>query len=119
MSKERRKKTRVRFETEVILRSKTSEIKSNVNSKDISLKGMYVRTEEKMPIGTNLDIRIILTGSTDNLFISLKGRITRQDESGLGIHFDSVDVDSFQHLKNLLIYNAPDPDAIEQEILTR
>ncbi|MBN1848812.1 MAG: PilZ domain-containing protein [Deltaproteobacteria bacterium] len=117
MSKERRKQTRVQFETEVILKSEKSEIRSNVNSKDISLKGMYVRTREKMPVGTYCDIRIILTGSTDNLFISLKGRIIRQDAFGLGIHFDSVDLDSFQHLKNLLMYNAPDPDAIEKEIV--
>ena len=117
MSKERRKQTRVYFKTEVILKSDSSEIKSNINSKDISLKGMYVRTDEKMPIGTSCDIRILLTGSTNNLFINLKGRIIRHDDSGLGIHFDSVDVDSYLHLKNLLMYNAPDPDAIEKEMI--
>ena len=118
MSKERRKKTRVHFETQVILRSGTSEISSNVNSKDISVKGMFVRTDKKLPIGASCDIQILLTGTTNNLFLNLKGRVVRHDDSGLGLDFDSIDVDSYMHLKNLLMYNAQDPDAIEKEIVS-
>jgi len=47
-----------------------------------------------------------------------KGIIARQDASGLRIAFDSVDVDSFIHLKNIVMYNASDPDVIEKEIFS-
>jgi hypothetical protein len=105
----------VHFETQVTLKAGASEIISNVNSKDISLKGMYVRSDKRLPIGTACDIQILLTGTTQQLTINLKGRIIRLDDTGLGLHFDSIDVNSFNHLKNLLMYNAPDPDAIEEE----
>ena len=116
--KERRRKTRVHFETQVILKSGTSEISSTVNSRDISLKGMFVRTDKKLPIGASCDIQILLTGATNHLFLNLKGRVVRHNDSGLGLHFDSIDVDSYMHLKNLLMYNALDPDTIEKETVS-
>ncbi len=118
MSTERRKQTRVHFETQVVLKSEGSEIISNVNSRDISLKGIFIRTKKKIPIGAPCDIQILLTGTTNPLYLNLRGRIVRHANSGLGLHFDSIDADSYIHFKNLLMYNASDPDAMEKEFKT-
>jgi len=69
-------------------------------------------------VGTPCDIEILLTGTSTRLALSIKGIIARQDASGLRIAFDSVDVDSFIHLKNIVMYNASDPDVIEKEIFS-
>lgn len=118
MSEERRKQTRVHFETQVVLKSGESEIISNLNLRDISLKGMFVRTNKIIPIGAFCDIQILLTGTSNPLYLSLKGRIVRHASSGLGLHFVSIDADSYIHFKNLLMYNALDPDAMEKELKT-
>lgn len=116
MGEERRKKTRVDFATQVILRTDRSEIVAEANSKDISTKGMFVNTEQAVPVGTTCDVEILLTGTSTKLALNIKGIITRQDGHGLGITFDSMDVDSYFHLKNIVMYNASDPEEIEKEI---
>ncbi len=118
MNQERRKKTRVLFKTQVILKTNNSEIVAEANSKDISIDGMFINTEEKIPVGTPCDIEILLTGTSTRLALSIKGKITRQDGSGLGVAFDSMDIDSYFHLKNIVMYNASDPKEIEKEMFS-
>ncbi len=115
MEKEKRKKTRVYFETQVVLKTDVSEITMSVNSSDISMRGMFVTTDKRIPSGTPCKIEIVLSGTTSRLALNIEGVIARQDENGLGITFDSMDSDSFFHLKNIVMYNSSDPDAIEKE----
>ena len=67
MNEEKRKKTRVDFKTQVILKTDESEIEVEANSKDIGIKGIFVNTEKKIPVGTPCDIEILLTGTSTRL----------------------------------------------------
>ena len=118
MNEEKRKKTRVHFTTQVTLKTDKSKIEAEANSKDVSVKGIFVNTKKKIPVGTPCDIEILLTGTSTKLALSIKGIITRQDASGLGIAFDSMDIDSHFHLRNIVMYNASDPDDIEKEMFS-
>ena len=118
MEEERRTRTRVHFMTQVIVKTDESEIVAEANSEDISIKGLFVNTEERIPVGTPCDIEILLTGTSTRLALTIKGIITRQDASGLGIAFDSMDLDSYVHLKNIVLYNASDPEDIEEEMFS-
>lgn len=118
MEEERRTRTRVHFTTQVIVKTDESEIVAEANSEDISIKGLFVNTEERIPVGTPCDIEILLTGTSTRLALTIKGIITRQDASGLGIAFDSMDLDSYVHLKNIVLYNASDPEDIEKEMFS-
>lgn len=115
---ERRKKTRVHFATLVTVKTDTSEIVTDANSEDISMKGVFVRTDQEIPVGTPCDMEILLTGTSRRLALNIKGVITRQDSSGLGIAFDSMDLDSYVHLKNILLYNASDSEEIRREMFS-
>ncbi len=118
MEEERRTRTRVYFTTQVIVKTDESEIVAEANSEDISIKGLFVNTEKRIPVGTPCDIEILLTGTSTRLALTIKGIITRQDASGLGIAFDSMDLDSYVHLKNIVLYNASDPEDIEKEMFS-
>jgi hypothetical protein len=118
MGDDKRRRTRVHFETQVVLKTDISEIKAGANSSDISMKGMFISTDEKIPVGTPCDIEIVLSGTTSKLALNIEGVIARQDKHGLGITFASMDVDSYFHLKNIVTYNASDPDVIEEEMLS-
>ena len=117
MTEEKRQKTRVPFQTQVVIRSGGEEIISEADSRDISLRGMFVRTRQPLSVDTACQVEILLTGSSSRLSIRVQGRVAREERGGVGIVFDSLDIDSYYHLKNLLLYNAQDPDALEKEIL--
>ena len=115
MESEKRKNIRIDFKTRVVLKCEGQTILSDADSRDISLKGMFIKTDQALEIGTPCDLELILSGASTNLSIAIKGKITRQGDGGIGVSFDGIDLDSYWHLKNLLLYNAPDPDVLEKE----
>jgi hypothetical protein len=115
----KRDKTRVLFQTRVVVKTETLQFESSGNSQDISFKGISVKTDEKIPVGTPCDLEIELTGTIDRLCINAKGTVVRHTPDGIGISFETVDADSYTHLKKLLIYNADDPNALEEELSPR
>ena len=117
MEKNRRKRTRVDFTTKVVLKTESDLITVNADSADISLKGIFIKTEDKIIPGTRCDIEILLSGTSSRLSLNIKGVIVHQRKDGLGVNFESMDVDSHFHLKNIVMYNADDPDEIEKEML--
>ena len=115
MNENRRRKTRVRFETQVILRIKDVEVTAEASSRDISLQGVFLATDAALPQGAPCEVEILLTGSSSRLSIRVRGHVARRDAEGLGIVFESIDPDSYFHLRNLLLYNSSDPEEIENE----
>ena len=73
MSPEKRKNTRISFQTEVVLETDETRITAAAESKNISLKGMFINTEERLPPGTQCMIEIRLTGSSSKLSIKISG----------------------------------------------
>jgi hypothetical protein len=112
---ERRKNTRVPFEVTATVHTGGTGISGTVDN--LSMKGMRLVTSEALPVGSPLKIRIILSGSTSELSISLKGRAIRQTEAGTAIEFLEMDLDSFTHLRNIIAQNIGAPDAVYQEYL--
>jgi len=115
MGRERRSKTRVRFETRVVVRTAEDEVTARAGSRDVSLQGLYVATDHRLPVGTPCEVEIHLSGTSVRLSIHAKGRVARSDGTGLGIEFESFDPDSYFHLRNLVMYNSEDPESIERE----
>ncbi|MCK5096970.1 MAG: PilZ domain-containing protein [Desulfobacteraceae bacterium] len=105
---ERRKHERVKFLTSISVKIDTGdkEIEVKGDSKDLSLKGLFIITNEKISIGSPCGVRIILSGTTEDVELHIKGVVARTENIGLGITFDSMDVDSFTYLKNIVKYNS-------------
>ena len=112
---ERRKKTRVAFQTvvELTVEGRPVSVKS---SSDISLKGLFVETGAGLALGTPCQVTIRLAGYDENLTLHIEGEVARCQEDGLGIRFTSMDPDTFFHLRNIVLYNAADPDEVEAEL---
>ncbi len=115
MAADKRKNIRIDFKTRVTLKCEGQTILSDADSRDISLKGMFIKTDKVLTVGTPCELELILTGASTSLSLAITGKITRQGDGGLGVSFDGIDLDSYWHLKNLLLYNAQDPDALEKE----
>ena len=108
----KRRHTRVDFKTKIVINFGTEEIEAEGNSRDLSLKGVFVFTDNKLPAGAGCGVKIFLSGSVDDIELKIKAKIARVEENGMGIVFDSMDLQSYTYLKNIVRYNADGFDDI-------
>lgn len=105
---DRRNHERVEFLTSlnILIEIDDKKIEVTGDSKDLSLKGIFIITSEKAPVGSLCSVKIFLSGSNDDIELNIQGVVARAEQTGLGINFDSMDVDSFTYLKNIIKYNS-------------
>ena len=107
----RRKHSRVGFATQIKIELKTKDqVTLEGNSKDLSLKGIFVSTPRRFARGTSCFVKIYLTGGIEKIELLVEGTIVRQTDTGIGIVFNAMDVDTYSHLKNIVHYNRVDSD---------
>ncbi len=109
---EKRSKPRVYYKTDILLKLDKFEVRAIGSSIDLSLNGIYVKTDDDISVGTECIVEINLSGITEKLPLKMQGTIVRKELSGIGISFNSMDIDSYTHLKNVVRYNSADPDII-------
>jgi hypothetical protein len=116
MGRERRKNTRVPFQTiaDVVFNDKHY---YDCATENLSVKGVSVLGITDHKIGETCELSLALNGSTSQLRLSMKGKVVRADAEGIALHFTEIDLDSFYHLKNIIYYNSDDPDTVEQELM--
>lgn len=115
MSENRREFTRVQVPIDAELQLEERVVTTQVT--DVSMIGAFLAGCEPLPIGTKGRFVIFLDGRTGRTRIEADGRVVRSGESGVGLEFeDLVGLDSYWHLRSLVVYNAKDPDAAEREV---
>ena len=109
-----RKFSRVDFKVDATI--KTAERLFRGDVKDLSMSGMFMLTTERLPLGTPVDITIVLTGTSPEIDVNFTGEISRIDETGMGFSFKKMDLESYTHLKNIIAYNIDDAEKVTEEI---
>lgn len=116
MAQKKRDTTRVEFHTRAELKIEGTVLTCTVE--DLSLKGMFLKTEVTAPhiqIGQEVKATIRFSGTASNLSIDVQGKIVRFTQEGFGIEFTDMEFDSFMYLRNVVVYNSGDEDAIMEE----
>jgi hypothetical protein len=113
---EKRELTRVAFDIEAIIKYQEHTFSGKVDN--LSLKGMFIRTKEKIKLNDTIEIIIHLAGQTSDLEINLNGTVVRIIDEGVGVQFQKVDLDSFIHLRNIVAYNSGDEDKVMDEFFS-
>ena len=113
---EKRNHERVPFTARVTVFSKGQRIVSDADTRDISLKGMYVASRQRLNIGTHCGLELQLTGASSQVTLNIDGTVVREDGNGFAVVFNTIDLDSYFHLKNILLYNTEDPDAFSDRL---
>lgn len=109
-----RKFSRVPFRIDATIKVADRQFQGEVEN--LSMNGMFLETDERLPEGEHVDITIVLTGSSPEICISFDGRVSRTTENGLGFTFEKIDLDSYMHLKNIVAYNIDDAEKVMEEI---
>jgi hypothetical protein len=113
---ERRKNARVVFHVAATVRF-GEDVFERLAIKNLSLRGVYLEGISGHRLGEKCEVALFLTGASSELKLNMASKVVRQDDSGVGVHFEEIDIDTFFHLKNIVYYNADDPDQVEDELV--
>ncbi len=108
MNQERRKDRRIRFESRICIVTEDGMVKAEADSRDISLMGIYLVPEKKLPLNTFCSLKITVKGTSSCMDLTVHGKVCRVDEQGMGIAFLDMKKDSFIHIKNLVMLHTAD-----------
>ena len=114
---EHRHSHRVKFDC--LVHFETSECRHICELVDISLQGALIAacSGATPTAGTPCKLVISLSGS-DEIKITMIGRIAHKMENRVGIHCESIDLDSMTHLRRLVEYNLGDVDLVNRDFET-
>jgi len=110
---DRRNFSRVDFKVSALLQSEGVALKGEV--KDVSLHGLYLETDQQLPVGTPVELTIYLSTALEPVVINVSGTVARLMPGGIGCAFDKIDVDSFAHLRSVIAYQGGDEAKVMSE----
>lgn len=81
--------------------------------RDISFEGLWLPTAEPLSEQTRCRVTIHLS---EEIKIRADGVVVRAEPDGFAVQFvDLLDLESYGHLRNLILYNSHDTETVEQE----
>ena len=115
MIDEKRKFIRFPFKmkAELSILDKMYEVNEIIN---LSIGGCLLPVNEVFEPGTPCRLKISLGITEEEPVLRVEGVVARHDQGNVAIKFNKIDPDSLNHLQKIAIYNADDPDRVEQEI---
>ena len=109
-----RRFSRVPFRVNATVKTADRQFYGNVEN--LSMNGMFLFTAERLPEGEPVEITIVLSGTSPELFVGFTGKVSREAENGIAFTFEKIDLDSYTHLKNIIAYNSEDAEKVMEEI---
>ena len=81
---------------------------------NVSMKGLLLKTEETLAEGTLCSLRIPLVAGIAE--IQAEARVVRVYPGAMAFQYTRIiGTESFDHLRRLVVYNAPDTEQVEGE----
>jgi len=96
---------RIHLDSKVFLR--TPDHSFSADALNFTLQGIFIKTREKVDIGTAVEVDITIPCTTSNPNMKLQGIVARVESSGLAIEFVRLDPEIFQCLKNIIVRRSP------------
>lgn len=93
---EQRKYPRVDIETEALIRNGANDFRGTL--RNISLCGIYVSTESRIPLGASAEVIFAATLPSRKGAVKVQGKVVRTDDEGIAFSVQNIDVDSFINL---------------------
>ncbi|BAT71474.1 orotate phosphoribosyltransferase [Thermosulfidibacter takaii ABI70S6] len=105
MDEDRRRFKRVKFE---VLANVFGEgfVKKGVVTKDLSVKGAFIVSNEKPSLGSVCELKLFLTQAGKIVEeVSLKGEVVRKEKNGFAVEFKEIPLKDFITLKRIVDLN--------------
>lgn len=103
---EHREFTRVPIRVWVEIRTEDCTIKTH-ETHDLSMTGISLKQQgTPLTVDTHCEVSVFLEGVEPPIHVDMKGRVGRSTDKELAVEFKEVDLESYEHLKNLVRYNS-------------
>ena len=116
---ERRGFVRVPFNTEVVIVANDWSLRAasgiDISMSGLHLTGLNVADAQKPLPGTSVRATIHLQAAGHRAIIEADGRIIRSGPGELAVEFIEIELEGYQHLRQLVLNNSRDPDLAEQQ----
>ena len=83
------------------------------HTENISLRGMFIETNDDIPLNTPVDVAVDLRSSYSSFNINAK--VVRKTANGVGLQMYKLSVDSFVRLRDIVVAKSEDPGKVMQE----
>ncbi len=113
---ERRDFSRVPVEFPVTVDAGDGRIIEGDESRDVSMRGLFVVTDERLPLGQACRVTIHLDGPGGEHGIGVAARVTRDTAEGFAVEFSEIPIEDYEHLRKLVLYNSEQANRIEEEL---
>ena len=113
MSEEKRVRSRVAAAFDAMVTLPGDAKRYAVRTRNLSLKGMLCDAEMCLAGKKSCLVTFTLNNAVS---FQIEAQIVRCDPQGMGIDFVEMDETAFMHLRNLVRFQAGDPDAIDREL---
>lgn len=111
----KREFTRIPISLEADVTLETGETISGVVH-DLSMRGIFLPAPRRIPTGTECCANLYLGGRESGLRIEAIGVVARSGDEGLGVQFNEIAYEAFEHLRHLVQDHADDPRAVDDEL---
>ena len=86
-------------------------------TRDVSMRGVALAGCRHLPLGTECEVTFYLGGRQSGKRIEIRAKVVRIDGGGAALEFLEIwGMDSYEHLRNLVFYNAKIGDPIDDEL---
>lgn len=83
--------------------------------RDLSLSGVSIECAAGAPPLGPCGVQLVLRAGSEPVRVRAAGAVLRVEGTLAAVRFTSVDPDDEEHFTNLILYNAPDAAAFEEE----
>ncbi|ATX78558.1 PilZ domain-containing protein [Mariprofundus aestuarium] len=84
---------------------------------DVSMRGVRLFCNEMLPLQAECTVKCFLGETRESpACIKAKGKIVRSTEEGISVEISEIDLESFEHLRNLVLLNASNESQVEGEL---
>ena len=115
MSTEKRRFTRIGFKMAAEL-TVNNQVFSFDQVNNLSVGGCLLEMNDIFEAGTPCRFWLPLEPADPDLGVEVSGEIVRCEEGAVSVRFTRITPESLFHLQNIIRYNTPDPDRIDDEI---
>lgn len=83
---------------------------------DLSMNGIAFRCAVAVEAGTTGNLALVYGQTPDAIVVRARARVAWCRDGCVGVQLVEVDLDSYHHLRHLVIYNADELGRVQQEL---
>lgn len=115
---DKRKFSRIDYNIKAVIHSIGNEYNGKVTNLSINGVGIETKYADHIEPKAEVDLSLLITSDGMELDLDIRSTVVRVEPDYVGVRFNSVDLDTFMHIRNIMALNRGDYDLVMDEFLS-